>query len=170
MILNKERVNEIKLKANELSEDSLWDIAKANDIGVYFSGLSEFNEEWKEVSGLIFRNDKGKYSIFINEKDSENRKRFTLAHELGHFFLHKEYLESNGYIMDSQSAVLFRITDNPNEEKEQEANLFAAELLMPERLVTKAWLTTKDTDELAKIFKVSVLAMSYRLTNLWLLD
>jgi len=42
-------------------------------------------------SGLILFSD-GKYKIYINSQCGENRKRFTLAHELGHYFLHREYL------------------------------------------------------------------------------
>lgn len=45
----------------------------------------------KEISGAICKEDE-KYVIYINESHSVTRNRFTLAHELGHYFYDKEYL------------------------------------------------------------------------------
>jgi Predicted Zn peptidase len=55
------------------------------------------------------------------------RKRFTIAHEIGHFVLHsREGLEKN------DTTASFTVWNDANEEAE--ANFFAAELLMPEFL------------------------------------
>ena len=61
---------------------------------------------------------------------SEGRVRFTIAHELGHYYLHRDYLRS-GHSHSSQ--VDFRSGD----EMEQEADEFAASLLMPMELFRK---------------------------------
>jgi hypothetical protein len=42
----------------------------------------------------MYRQDRDEFGIFIEEKDHPNRKRFTFAHELGHYFLHKKLLQS----------------------------------------------------------------------------
>jgi len=62
---------------------------------------------------------------------TKGRIRFTIAHELGHYYLHRDYLLS-GKSHGSQSN--FRSAD----EMEQEADEFAAALLMPMELFRKA--------------------------------
>ena len=46
---------------------------------------------------------------------------------------------------------------------EREANVFAAELLMPEAAVREAWSRQQDVDALARTFDVSPLALGWRL-------
>jgi Zn-dependent peptidase ImmA (M78 family) len=53
-------------------------------------------------------------------------------------------------------------------EVERAANEFAAELLMPRDMVVREFDQSPDTQRLAKRFKVSELAMGYRLVNLGL--
>ena len=68
------------------------------------------------------------------------------------------------------SSTLYRLDDAQRTQVEKEANNFAASLIMPEALVRRAWDTVKDIEECAKIFNVSVSAMSIRLTRLGLID
>ncbi|MST73432.1 ImmA/IrrE family metallo-endopeptidase [Roseburia sp. MUC/MUC-530-WT-4D] len=63
--------------------------------------------------------------IYIDENLPKSEKTFVCAHELGHLFLHKK---ANALYMDSHT--LF----NTNK-FENEANTFAAELLIPDELV-----------------------------------
>ena len=72
------------------------------------------------VSGGIDYNNK---IIYVNDGDSIGRRRFTIAHELGHWFLHKPELNDDIRIM-----VDFR--NGKSNSKEAEANYFASELLM----------------------------------------
>lgn len=61
----------------------------------------------------------------------EGRVRFTIGHELGHYYLHGDYLRSG---KSHNSKADFR----SNDEMEQEADEFAAALLMPIELFRKA--------------------------------
>ena len=65
-------------------------IAKLNSIKVYEGNLD------KNVSGAIrYNKEKDYFEILVNKNDTRQRKRFTIAHEIGHFFLHKEILMSD---------------------------------------------------------------------------
>lgn len=122
------------------------------------------------ISGVLSINGQNK-SIGINKSEGEQRKRFTLAHELGHLILHQE---KGNLFMDS---ILFRKTGDgytKKEEKiEREANFFAANILMPAnrvreelRNVTLDFIEDTSIENLAEKFGVSVSAMNYRLINL----
>ena len=63
--------------------------------------------------------------IYIDENLPENERAFVCAHELGHMFLHKK---SNAVYMDTKTYF------NTNR-YENEANAFAAELLIPDELI-----------------------------------
>ncbi len=131
-------------------------IAKANDIDVYEGDLD------KKVSGAIkYDNSTKKFAILLNKNDIKTRKRFTLAHELGHFFLHKEILIDDEVHIDT----MFRMPD----EKEKEVDYFAGALLMNRTLLEKMYQEIKSIAELAEIFEVSVSAMTVRLDILGLL-
>lgn len=73
-----------------------------------------------------------------------------------------EYLENNG--------VLYDLDEAERDTIEREANQFASALLMPEALVRDAWRATNNIVRLAEIFKVSVVAVSKRLTELRLVN
>jgi Zn-dependent peptidase ImmA (M78 family) len=84
-----------------------------------------------DISGKIEKNGET-FRITLNSTDSERRKRFTLAHELGHLFLHM------GYMLDMEKwKTIDAYIDSPYyrvgySEEEYEANQFAGALLMPE--------------------------------------
>lgn len=109
--------------------------------------------------------------IGVDETNIPVRQRFTLAHELGHFVLHKE---ESSVFTDIQ---LFKRQSegytSREERMEQEANFFAASILMPEVLVRqKANIMECDlhddenVSKLAELFNVSLPAMTFRLLNL----
>lgn len=77
--------------------------------------------------------DSGKGTIGFNPTESKTRQRFTIAHELGHFELHKQ---DSGLFVDKEFKMLFRDQNSSSGEirKEQEANAFAAAILMPENI------------------------------------
>lgn len=122
-----------------------------------------------EISGmLLFKNDKN--FIVINSLQSPLRQRFTIAHELGHFFLH----DKNSLYLDKK--VFFRNNDSKegNFKIEIEANNFAANLLMPKKRIENFIINYKHFDPhneehlkaIAKKFEVSQIAITYRLINL----
>lgn len=125
----------------------------------------------EKVSGVLVM-DSGKGTIGINPTESKVRQRFTVAHELGHFELHKQ---ESGLFIDKEFKMLFRDQNSSIGEvrKEQEANAFAAALLMPEKLLVKEIknqnfdLNDEDSlKDLAKLFHVSIPAMTFRIANL----
>jgi Zn-dependent peptidase ImmA (M78 family) len=127
-----------------------------------------------EVSGFFIIKDK-KPHIGVNKRQTEKRRRFTMAHELGHFILHSK---ETPLFVDKTERALYRNLESSTGEivKEREANSFAAALLMPRRLL-KLEIDNCDTESvgsiteyLAKKFNVSEKAMEHRLTNLGLLD
>ncbi|CAM4127853.1 ImmA/IrrE family metallo-endopeptidase [Pluralibacter gergoviae] len=103
-----------------------------------------------EVDGKVIR---------YNPTDSGKRQRFTVAHELGHYML------GHGHAFRDPSAHFSMSYYDP---REVAANKFAAEILMPELAVKVLIKQRKITDikELARIFDVSINAMSYRLQSL----
>lgn len=105
-----------------------------------------------EVSGLY---DFEKNIIYINDRDSVERQTFTIAHEIGHFKLHSEWVKSNDY------KVLLR-SQNCNDPKELEANTFAAHLLVPKIMLDEYREIASITD-LAMAFGVSIDVISKRL-------
>jgi Zn-dependent peptidase ImmA (M78 family)/DNA-binding XRE family transcriptional regulator len=130
-------------------------------------GAVVFNRHFPDsLSGLVFVvHDRA--MIGINKDHHSNRRRFSLAHELGHFVL--------GHHLGSSDEVdsLHIDTDEGHPpgfdwHAERAANDFAAELLMPRRLMSAAFERSQDPSELADQFKVSRLAMGYRLVNLGL--
>lgn len=116
------------------------------------------------VSGLTSK--RGPVSlILVNASEPPMRKRFTIAHELAHHFLHL----SEGGEFVTKTLDLFRMSDDPeNAERRAEfqANFLAAALLMPRTLVTEAYRNTPDVGSLARLFNVSDQAMAYRLLEL----
>ena len=130
-------------------------IANDNGINVIRANFSGTYADL--VYGFIEKNGSD-VSITVNAKNSPTRRRFTVAHELGHYFLHHNG-EELGYL-DLRSTVI-----SP---EERAANQFAAELLMPEREMRAehAKLMFPTVEALAKKFGVSKQAMQYRLKNL----
>jgi Zn-dependent peptidase ImmA (M78 family) len=102
-------------------------------------------------------------TILISQSDGENRKRFTCAHELGHFVRRSE--EAEEYVTTDLRSPLSSTGSDP---EEIYANEFAASLLMPPediKILLEAGLSDL---ELAIRFKVSREAIENRLTNLFL--
>jgi Zn-dependent peptidase ImmA (M78 family) len=101
----------------------------------------------------------------VNQNDEHTRRRFTIAHELGHYFLHFDAERDPGDSEKNSVIVSFRGWKNPIE---TEANEFAAELLMPAELLRaeydKAFFPTASF--LASKFDVSVSTMKTRLKTL----
>ena len=111
--------------------------------------------------------------IAINPSQHPNRQRFTLAHELGHYFCH--YEESMERV-DGDFRVHWRDQESSTGTKweEIEANRFAAALLIPEHMLRDDVEVFRVIDQdsisrLATLYKVSRLAMQLRLINLGLL-
>ena len=139
-------------------------------------GIYEFSDDKKEynfidgfegVLGFIVYTES--FSIYINDSKDvlPDIKYFTVAHELGHFFLHKDLVKKKNLVIDGDFFI-YREDNGIPSEMETEANQFAATLLMPEERVRLLWEALKDVDRCAEFFKVSRTAMSIRLDTLGL--
>ena len=99
------------------------------------------------------------YARISDRIREEGRKRFTIAHELGHFLLHPKITQ----VFECTTGDLTDYRKNPIE---IEANLFASEVLMPSIQFKKLSKTTDPTfegiGELAKKFNVSLTAAAIR--------
>ncbi|BAY93792.1 MULTISPECIES: ImmA/IrrE family metallo-endopeptidase [unclassified Tolypothrix] len=128
------------------------------------------------VSGMLVIKDEQSV-IVVNVKHHPNRQRFTIAHELGHYFLHRKLAS----IFFDESLLFFRDEKSAQGTKFQEieANTFAAELLMPEKVLRER-LSQEPLDalddveqsalgELADELQVSCQALTIRLTRLGLI-
>ena len=158
--------NQIETKASQvLREHGLFSIPVdpvilANNIGIKVNN-AVFSDD--NLSGLIAKRGDN-VSILVNKSDPPYRKRFTIAHELGHHFLH---LLSDGEFVDNK-VDLFRDSEAGDQSKqiEVQANQFAAALLMPSELVKIEYQKNNDISNLARKFNVSEEAMGYRLQRL----
>lgn len=129
----------------------------------------DFKDFGEKNSGVLYVKE-GKGIIGVNLNHVKERKRFTIAHEIGHYVLHKkkgEQLFVEDYLYRDQE------TETGEKRQEREANAFAAALLMPKDLLAKEVKENQldvshesAIETLAEKFKVSQIAMTYRLTNL----
>lgn len=115
----------------------------------------------ENLSGKIVKDDRyggeSGYAIFVNSKHSKTRQRFTIAHEIAHYILHRDAI-GDGIVDDG----LYR--SGLSNRQETEANKLAAEILMPWHLINGVMdKNIKNIQDLATIFNVSESAMSIRL-------
>jgi Zn-dependent peptidase ImmA (M78 family) len=109
-------------------------------------------ENNKQSGSLIW--NQGVPIIWVNKNHHINRKRFTVAHEMGHIF--------TGTI--GASADYDELKHSPDETR---ANEFAVMLLMPEWQVTAMFMKYgRNTELLASMFMVSEKVMAIRLRML----
>ncbi|MCZ7588246.1 MAG: ImmA/IrrE family metallo-endopeptidase [Gaiella sp.] len=95
-----------------------------------------------------------------------HRLRFTIAHELGHWICHAQHAAAPAptYCRTSD------LSQDTDRALEREANVFGAELLMPEAAVRQAWAAFLDPSGVAATFEVSALAAQWRLYSFGLAE
>jgi hypothetical protein len=106
------------------------------------------------------------------ENSYQPRYRFTLAHELGHFFLHRVL----GYTYEDTKETIMDRKNTYWDGKEGEANSFASQLLMPTKLIEVIGMGVISQSnniliddfiiKMAQIFNVSKQSMRFRLVKL----
>lgn len=139
----------------EFIKDSIFDIIaytkSISDIELKIIPLCD------NISGYIEKKD-DKFIIAVNSLQSPLRQRFTLAHELGHYILHRNNLEGQ-----HQDIALFRDANEDSLGIEYAANDFAAELLIPKELFENAIKEGINTPkQLSNFFQVTEKAILYR--------
>ncbi len=166
--MNQTTINTIEAKASSILESVYGNL---NDIKLPIN-LPDILKEYsitlktgkfkdKNISGVLSREEN---AILVASDETPNRTAFTVAHELGHYFLHKDKATDVFY-----REQILNITEE-DRETEKEANWFAASLLMPPQLVKKYYRIAKDIDVLSSLFGVSPTAVYYRLKNLGLVQ
>ncbi len=111
------------------------------------------------IDGLLLRESR---LVGVNGNHSRLRRRFSLAHELGHWFLrHESSLDENEVTIDNPPAE----DGDRYRAQEGEANEFAGELLAPLHMLKDALKKTKDAEALGKLFDISVDALWVRIVR-----
>lgn len=83
----------------------------ADEVGII---VLEDMLKFKDIEGLYINNGSVDFiSLNVSLKDTPGRRNFVLAHELGHFIMHKDQVQEQGY----------------KEDLEQEANDYASNLI-----------------------------------------
>lgn len=131
--------------------------------GIYVDGRADLDallealggqREYAETSESLAVRDVGDFTVMLPRYTSVERDRFTVAHELGHYFMHYRLPKKTG------SASFGRGERN---RAETEANVFASALLMPEAEFKRIWkLLDGDTWNVARHFGVSPAAAGVR--------
>lgn len=120
----------------------------------------------QSLSGLLLP-DRGE--IWVNAGEAQQwpgRRRFTIGHELGHHVLHRDDTHA---IFCRSTSVEEADADEPPAARppipvpEDEANVFAAALLMPRWLICRDYRRGMDFDQLRARYGASMAAMSRRL-------
>lgn len=150
-LLSEFRITEPPVDPERIAEGLGVDVVYADFKPEYTSIISGFLELSKDKSARIV----------VNRAISPKRKTFTIAHELAHYILHKEYASGNKY------QVMMRSNNHdagkPDEEKEADA--FAAALLAPKEFILK-YKDIASLPEMSKIFVASEDMLKWRLHNI----
>lgn len=132
-------------------------IAKRLGVKVLLSTLP------RGTSGQIGQ-ENGDFVIRINRHEAKHRQRFTLAHELAHYLLHRDLIVAEGGWSEN---VLLRSGQPAN--VEYEANRLASDLVIPSAQLAEATaeytgpMTSEVIEDLARRFGVSTAAMEIKL-------
>ena len=130
------------------------DIAKENGVNVLFV---DFGKHAETVSGLV---DFPNARLYVNGRDEFERQSFTIAHELGHWLLHRDHYEADPKRYKFLPRFSIPERDDP---LEQEANRFAASLLIPRQLLVP--VLHAPVSKLARIFRVKRAMMERRIRD-----
>lgn len=136
-----------------------------DSIAIDLLGLAVEEDDSLEVSGMLVP---GEQQIWLNGREarqSAGRRRFTIAHEVGHWICHFEQGSVEPQYCRSED-----IGIGAGRTREREANVFASQLLMPDALVRREAAALRlNIHALARRFEVSPPAMKVRLSQLALL-
>ena len=139
--------------------------AIVRDIGLRLDKRAKLDDE---ISGQLERLNGNEFKISVNRDHHYFRQRFTIAHELAHFLLHRDLI---GAGVDDNKAYRSTTDGNFNNteigpREEAQANRFAARLLIPKSKLGELVRADDHVSEIAKKFQVSPAAMNIRLESL----
>lgn len=176
-LLTEHKIKDIEeLAASKLMEaysEKPFDYSQLMTFLVEREGIRLREADLEEISGVLYKDNQGDWVILVNREDSQKRKLFTIAHELGHYFLHKN---DQDQFIDGQfvNSCFGRSESTKYQQQELEANEFAGNLVMPKAQIQEELGLPQQAGELsesvivkmASKFRVSPHAMLTRLKNL----
>lgn len=137
-------------------------LAKALDLELKYTSLDD------EISGMIERLSDDRFRIVVNSNHAKTRQRFTIAHEIAHYMLHRNLIGDG--ITDNKA---YRSADKGQysnsrvgSRQEAEANKLAATILMPLEPVKKLRQILSginDPSVIAEVLGVSTQAYKIRM-------
>jgi Zn-dependent peptidase ImmA (M78 family) len=114
-----------------------------------------------------FKKQKGAYKvierqsiIFINECLSPTIREIVFGHELGHHFLHRKKAIQYGGFQE------FNLFDMRNNRMEYEANLFAAQLMLPDDEIKEYIYKGFDVQQIAKAMQSDINLVAIKVSEL----
>lgn len=135
-------------------ESLIHEISEVEDVPISI----RYEEMDQSQSGSL-NYESGGWIIRVNSIHNKKRQRFTLAHELGHYILHKNKTT------DFRDTTFFRNEDKTS--LEYMANDFASALLMPDEKVKECVKEgIRKISDLADKFEVSSSAMRYKVERM----
>ena len=158
--------NDIILKAEELRK--IWGLDQVSPInnlvqlleknGVIISEANMSDEKLDAVSRWMIDRP---CIMLTSNNESSVRRRFNIAHELGHIILHNSVESIHNYSSNDLKSII-----------ENQANLFASHFLLPSRAFEESLLSTslEYYVELKKYWKVSIQAMIFKTYTLGLIN
>ncbi|WP_418063744.1 ImmA/IrrE family metallo-endopeptidase [Pimelobacter simplex] len=159
-------MSDLVTEPSKLSYDAIRDYAER--VGKHYSiygrsGAGDVRDLVRQLGGRVavgdsreslHVNEVGNFTIYLPHMTSSRRDRFTIAHELGHYFLH--YLHPR-----RETAASFGRGERNT--VETQANVFASSLLMPAEQFVREWTRHGgNARALATVFDVSPNAVEVR--------
>ena len=117
------------------------DIARKEGIAVKGINMDELFSVENDVLGIIRKDKTGKITIIVDNEIDGKDIRFTVAHELGHYFLNHLSEDNNHHIVE-----FHRSTTDHTDENEIAATKFASALLMEEKNIKSKFKILKDAE------------------------
>lgn len=172
MMIPNNSLSKIKKLADDISSYYTDKITSLELIAEY-EGLEIFYDSYEKgtFDGMTIY-DNGTFYIHINtdngNKKGSGRSRFTLAHELGHYFIDSHRVGLKNGLLEPHPSKIDRVQFD---RIEQEADYFAACLIMPEELFKKDALKKRKFNfqiikDLSKEYNVSITACAIRFSEI----
>lgn len=140
-------------------------ITVANLHGIEVHDVSIPVDEYGAITSVLTKHG-DQWVILLNELETGTRKRFAIAHALGHFLLH----EKKDWIDSFELGEIAVAEMGESKQKELEAHYFALCVLMPRLELKEAWAEMQNVKDLSKMFYTSHASMSARLESLGLVE
>ena len=138
-------------------------VSLANSLGIEV--YKAFNMDADTSGAIINKNEN--YIIYTNANEPVYRRRFTVAHEIAHYMLHKDIIDNHldGNLTDAIGIGGIMYRSKLSSIFEKDANKLAEEILMPLEKIKELYLKYNDIRKLSEEFDVSEQAVKIRINN-----